>query len=507
LATYFNKITTDYLNAIESPIVQGIFRVDLLNSSDESFYKTITNSAVNNNGTLTTNWNNGLRRTFTLDLVNEDNSYLFNPNSNTGLWLDSKMKVYNGIQVNDDQYYFSQGVFLLNAPAVISQFSDRRITINGSDKYCLLDGSNGAGYLSQDTEIPLGTIFYEAIKLILQLSNDPISPVISETYFNQVIPCNIIVNAGGKISDLLDQVCQCFSCNYGYSTDGILTISDGSQDLDDSLKPSEFDFSTISNVYGGTNSSGNVFNTSQIYNIVSVIGNNVNGQTTSTAIVASHIITYNLSNIVGYFDPTNGELISNFILGGTNVSDLGHITSIALLNSNSTAQITISGTIGAITQNYTIAPLQAALGTGYTAPTAIQINVFENPEDATTITTNGITASAIATNDDLTSPLCVQRIGERVAPLVQDQNISTNALAQQRAAYELKKYTIAQTTFNFTSSFVPHLQENQVVTISDPFLDYSQQRVLLTQIQFDLNTAGNVTYQGSNTNELDFSIT
>ena len=91
----------------------------------------------------------------------------------------------------------------------------------------------------------------------------------------------------------------------------------------------------------------------------------------ATATTGTSKITYALTS--GTFDATAGILIANWTLGGINKVDLGNILSVILSNSNKTATITFSGTIGANTQEYTVTPVQAAFAAGFTAPAATEI--------------------------------------------------------------------------------------------------------------------------------------
>ncbi|MEI8198919.1 MAG: Ig domain-containing protein [Eubacteriales bacterium] len=90
---------------------------------------------------------------------------------------------------------------------------------------------------------------------------------------------------------------------------------------------------------------------------------------TATATTGTSTITYALTT--GIFDPVEGIAAGNWILGGADVNDLGTITNLALSNNDRTATITISGTVGANTQIYTVIPTQAIFfWMGYTSPLA-----------------------------------------------------------------------------------------------------------------------------------------
>jgi ribosomal protein S8E len=114
---------------------------------------------------------------------------------------------------------------------------------------------------------------------------------------------------------------------------------------------------------------------------VSVVGTNaititaaaVQAAGGATTTEGTHTITYTLTK--GTFDATTGALNVNWTLAGTNAADLGSITGVALSNGNKTATITVSGTVGATTKNYTVVPVQAAMASGFTAPLAATVGI------------------------------------------------------------------------------------------------------------------------------------
>jgi hypothetical protein len=93
------------------------------------------------------------------------------------------------------------------------------------------------------------------------------------------------------------------------------------------------------------------------------------GVATAAGISGTHVIVYTLTT--GTLDSTNGITTSNWTLGGTNIADLGSITGVVLSSGNKVATITVSGTVGASGQNYTLGPLQAAFSAGFTIPAAV----------------------------------------------------------------------------------------------------------------------------------------
>lgn len=118
---------------------------------------------------------------------------------------------------------------------------------------------------------------------------------------------------------------------------------------------------------------------------------------------------------------------------------------------------------------------------------------------------NGGTCQAIAVNDDASSPLCYQRIGYRTGAPVNDSNITSDVLAQERADYELRQQLIAKTTISNTVLFNPLLTVNNIVTITDSFYGLERERVLLQSISFSIDYSGTMSISSTNIRNLPYT--
>lgn len=110
--------------------------------------------------------------------------------------------------------------------------------------------------------------------------------------------------------------------------------------------------------------------------------------------------------------------------------------------------------------------------------------------------------SAVARNNNPTSPLCIQRIGRRIE-YINDSNIYSDSLAQQRANYELRKLGILKTTFNINVSFNPLLFVNNLITITDKFYNLERTRFLIQSISYTLGNENQMSISCSNINNFD----
>lgn len=98
-------------------------------------------------------------------------------------------------------------------------------------------------------------------------------------------------------------------------------------------------------------------------------------------------------------------------------------------------------------------------------------------------TINGNTAIGIAKNEDLSSPICIQKIGVKTLPSpIEDDVIQTDAEAQKRAEYELRKRMGVATTISISSIPLPHLEVNNAITTTDDNLGNKRKRHIINQI-------------------------
>ena len=116
--------------------------------------------------------------------------------------------------------------------------------------------------------------------------------------------------------------------------------------------------------------------------------------------------------------------------------------------------------------------------------------------------------SAMAQNKNPVSPLCIQRIGRRIE-YINDSNIYSDDLAQQRADYELRKFGILKTTMNINVAFNPLLFVNNLINITDSFYNLDRERFLIQSISYTIGNECQMTISCSNIvnfNQLEIGV-
>ena len=133
------------------------------------------------------------------------------------------------------------------------------------------------------------------------------------------------------------------------------------------------------------------------------------------------------------------------------------------------------------------------------------MNDFVNCVEVVGANVNGHTYMATAQNTNPASPICVSRIGLRTAPIITDSNITTDVLAQDRADYELRRISIAQSSLNSQVFFNPLLSVNNIVTCTDTDdFDLRRERFLIQSISFSLGYDGLMSLSLTNLKDLPF---
>lgn len=119
-------------------------------------------------------------------------------------------------------------------------------------------------------------------------------------------------------------------------------------------------------------------------------------------------------------------------------------------------------------------------------------------------TVNGNVITATAVNDDVGSPLCYQRIGYRTASPINDSNITTEILAQDRADYELRQQLILKSSGSVNVRYNPLLSVNNLITITDSFYNFQQSKFLLQGVSCPIDYDGSMSVTVSNLQNFSF---
>jgi hypothetical protein len=255
----------DYLQFMQtSDVFNMIARFEFLNP-DETAYASF--SAEVTGGNLSVQRANGVRRSCNINVHNIYNTFTPNPLT---FWVNQKFRLSLGYKINGEDYFLPQGVFGVCDPVTLHERSQKEATITGIDKFAFLDGQLN-GRLDATYSIPLGTKVIDAIKAVLATSNvnDPVAPLL--IIGSDVTPYTIYQEFGNTFGDVVLELNKILSYNMFYDVHGRFNCV---PDVLNSLKDSKWDFNTNSKVFLGIQQQ---YNFKDAYNIVMVIGDNING--------------------------------------------------------------------------------------------------------------------------------------------------------------------------------------------------------------------------------------
>lgn len=259
----------DYLTHINtSNHFEPIARVELLTNGENIVSNGIFTGRIIS-GNLNVKKNNGIRRTSSLVLSNNDGK--LNPSPDI-FWVNQKYALYLGFKINDEDFFIRQGVFIADNPSIEVDGSMSILNISGQDKWSLLDGSL-SGILDKTNSVPVDSDPNAAISTLLATSNinDPKSLLADATSI--LTKYTISVDMGESYGDVILELTNMLSRNVYYDINGNLNSRD---DIADELKASLYDFNNGTNFQylGGKL----VYDYKNAYNAVKVIGDNINGQ-------------------------------------------------------------------------------------------------------------------------------------------------------------------------------------------------------------------------------------
>lgn len=96
---------------------------------------------------------------------------------------------------------------------------------------------------------------------------------------------------------------------------------------------------------------------------------------------------------------------------------------------------------------------------------------------------NGI-CSAVVVNNNPSSPICIQQIGQRMSEPYSEANIWNNELAEDLANYYLRKASFVAVDFSSNVSFNPILTVNNICEVENEELNFKREKLLITSISY-----------------------
>lgn len=225
---YYNKIDNAYLAELHKPMRKMYVKIEIL-SHYEGAIGEITSDLSSTDGSITINKEQGCRRSCSLSIIDRSGKYI--PQKDSSFWYNRKFKIFIGLQVDENIYWFPQGVFVTKS----ANSNGRRLNVEGVDKYGFLDGTLNARmclveYQASVTNSKKGTNIATLIKdtLMLDLGNniplDPVEPIIDPIFYNVTLYDDIVVDEGGYLGEIFDKITEMYGANIYYDVNGRLRM-------------------------------------------------------------------------------------------------------------------------------------------------------------------------------------------------------------------------------------------------------------------------------------------
>lgn len=87
---------------------------------------------------------------------------------------------------------------------------------------------------------------------------------------------------------------------------------------------------------------------------------------------------------------------------------------------------------------------------------------------------------------------------------IEDSNIFSDELAQQRAGYELNKICMVQQAVQVSSTYMIHLDVNSCISLTDNFFDYKDARFIIQSISIPIGVNSNISLDCTNITNLPY---
>lgn len=259
-------------NIINANFKKYIYKIEWLTPQEEVIGDVIGDII---SGSANFDATNNNRRSVSLTLRNLDKQYIPSPTSK--MWINNKFRLLCGYEYNGEQILYNQGIYVLGNPSLLSTPTQKEVTIEGLDKWVLLDGTI-AGTLANKYIINVDTRIDEVVKSI-------ITDLIGETKYI-IDECSVLTPyttekpAGSTIADMLLELANMVSYAVYYNEEGYLCFKKPLEPEDYAITPSVWQYTTSGLYLQSTRE----LNWNDIRNSIIVYGMTENGyQYTATA--------------------------------------------------------------------------------------------------------------------------------------------------------------------------------------------------------------------------------
>lgn len=452
-----------YLQKIKSGKFKRCTRIDWLNP-DETLAFSIDDKIYNISGSINVTYQSGARRTASLTIVGLPVNYDY-------IWVGQKLQIWTGIYLDDycqNPIYFSQGIFIITNPKETYKPNERTVSFSCVDKWGMFDGTV-AGVLPGTYVIkPLQNLIAscEAIRKSNRFTKDDSEteeiskmydpkPTVFDRYFYTATSAVPVYT-----TDTMSAVYYCADKDITYA----LTLTDS------------YKYEPRSVVY---NAASNTWTTGEVKPDLST--ENIANSGTYTREMNVYYAPYTIKKETGGTLADVYTEIATALMGKQYYDRNGFLVFAPLstsLNDFSDANRQISWHFNLIEPFLLSAELD---------------NNFKEVYNEVIVLgkiTNGRQAKARIQNLDPESDTCVSKIGRKVKTPYQDDNYLTDNQCLNLAQYYAQTDAALEKSGTFTSVALPHLDVDQIVTLTIPDKNIYDEQYLITGLSIPLAATG-----------------
>ena len=277
----YEKYDKAYITALNSGKVVYHTKITVLDWQEQTIGDITRKCDLNQSSITISVSGRGARRQGTLKLINDDGT--LDVSENKLLWALRKFKIYKGVEVGNDIYWFSLGVYVLRTV----NGTKEQPSVSISDKWSLLNGDIKLGISEAQLQIPstehlelLADRSIKFISVLRDLLQQPIGngyildeqePVCDPEFDDLRLEKQIIISEGFYPAAVIDEIAQTAMYNAYYDTNGRLRITRNPSDDYYYLAP-VFEFSAQN-----SSISENSYSLDRAYNAQTVEGTDVDG--------------------------------------------------------------------------------------------------------------------------------------------------------------------------------------------------------------------------------------
>ena len=223
---YYNIINSDYLAALTDPAARYYTKVMPLDFWENALGEIYADILTDTPAQQTIGTGNGVRRSLTIALANEDEKY--SPNKNSDFWYGRKFSLWEGVEVGEDVYWQQQGVYY----STRAEEYKGVLNVSAVDKFGALNGETNTARcpLPFTTDITDGDLYIaDMIRELLgrnigNLPIDPITPIIDPCFENIKLYADISLSAGQFYGAILTTLADMYGADCYYDRFGRLNF-------------------------------------------------------------------------------------------------------------------------------------------------------------------------------------------------------------------------------------------------------------------------------------------